>query len=134
MQDDVRLGVRAEGEERDQLVEELRLAHGTSVRTRLGSVETQYVGTLQPANSADRGRELSGAVHDLRSSSATVVLSTPIDVGSFFRLELAGETGDLPTTFARCDRVTMLGETRFECRLQFVQPIELPEGSRPASQ
>lgn len=124
-----RLGEEFKSEVSDsaKVVEELRLSQRAQVQTLRNVLDVPAGIAVRPANSAERcANTMAGSCREVRSTSVVAVLSQPVAVGSFFQLSFDTEQLDLPPTFGRCDRCSLLAEDEFEVRFHFLQPIVLP--------
>jgi hypothetical protein len=115
-----------------KVVEELQLAQGSALDKLRSVMPVQASVVARPADSIQRDTSaVTGTTRELRPTSVVAVLSRPAAVGSFFELSFDAGDLDLPPTFGRCDRCTILDELEFETRFQFLQPIVMPGTGGP---
>ncbi|HOW69698.1 MAG TPA: PilZ domain-containing protein [Phycisphaerae bacterium] len=83
--------------------------------------------TLQPGNSSERNkRQVSGTTADISEGGGKVLLPEPCGVGDIYLLSFNRQELDLPITFARCVRCSLIRENAFEVGFRFFAPVELP--------
>ncbi|MCA8976333.1 MAG: hypothetical protein KDC98_16560 [Planctomycetes bacterium] len=120
--------VMMDSQEKQQLLEQLQLAKSVSMSTVRAFSGVAVPVTIRPADSMARERTVAeGTTRELHSRSVVIEVTRPVAIGAFYEIELSGMSLGLPVVFGRCDHITMLAEDRFEARLQFLQPVTLPE-------
>jgi hypothetical protein len=128
MSDEPGPDVMVDGQEKQQLLEELQLARSAAYRSVCAVTRTAVSVTVRPADSMCREQVLAeGVSRELHSRSMVLEAARPVAIGGFFELRFDGVNLGLPVVFGRCDQITMLAEDRFEARFQFLQPVTLPE-------
>lgn len=111
------------------LVEDLERNTAEEVRRQRSHTRFQIrtAVTVQPGNSSDRNRHLAtGMTADISEGGGKVLLPEPCGVGDIYLLTFNREEIDLPVTFARCVRCSLIREGAFEVGFRFFAPIELP--------
>lgn len=84
--------------------------------------------TLLPGNSsALLDSRIQGVTGDLSEGGCRVLSPVPLRVGDVYRLEFDRRTLNLPVTFARCVRCSLLRDDAFEAGFAFFVPFALPE-------
>lgn len=113
----------------DELLDdvELRVRSDVSRARSLTSQRLKVAVTIRPANAVDRGTTMGIAqTTELRRQGMTCMHKQPIMVGSVFHLAFERSELAVGPTLAVCDRCSMLADSSFELRFQFVQEIDLP--------
>ncbi|MCA9244971.1 MAG: PilZ domain-containing protein [Phycisphaerales bacterium] len=83
---------------------------------------------LQPGNASDTlTLKMQGVTGDLSQGGCRALFPLPVKVGDIYRLSFDQQEVDLPTTYARCMRCTLVREDAFEAGFKFFAPITVPE-------
>lgn len=123
---------RTEGRDLDdalQLVEELERNTSDEVRKQRSHARFQIKATVtvQPGNTSDRSRfQTQGSTVDVSEGGGKTVLADPCRVGDVYLLTFDRRELDVPITFARCVRCSLIRENAFEVGFRFFAPVELP--------
>lgn len=124
--------IRADGKDLTdalELVEDLERNTSDEVRRQRSHARVQIKAcvTVQPGNSSDRGKyQAQGTTVDLSEGGGKVLLPEPCHVGDIYLLTFDRRELDLPITFARCVRCSLIRENAFEVGFRFFAPIGLP--------
>ncbi|MBK9127181.1 MAG: PilZ domain-containing protein [Phycisphaerales bacterium] len=84
--------------------------------------------TLMPGNASDLLKfKMQGTTGDVSCGGCRILFPLPVGVGDVYRLEFDRRQLDIPLTFARCVRCSLLRESAYEAGFQFFAPISLPQ-------
>lgn len=115
--------------QQSDLLDELDVRCHTNVATirQANPKRTDIEVTVRAGNACDRGE----AIAEFRTSQCNEVglngiSAHPIMVGSVFLLSFGQDQGTAPpAVLAVCERCSMLGQSSFDLRFRFTQPLEL---------
>jgi hypothetical protein len=106
---------------------ELRCRSDVSEARRIVAYRTKVAVSIRPGNIAERAdRYLAGNTTEIRRHGMVCLTSQPVMVGNVFNVTFERSALAPSSTLAMCDRCTMLGDTSFELRFQFVAAIDVP--------
>lgn len=84
--------------------------------------------TLRPGNASERLKFKAQCVTgDLSEGGCRVLAPVPLRVGDIYLLDFDRQALDLPLTYARCVRCSLLREDAYESGFAFFSPVALPE-------
>ena len=88
---------------------------------------------LQPGNASEVLKfKVQGVTGDLSEGGCKALFPTPVRVGDVYRLQFDRQTLDLPLTFARCVRCSLVKEDSYEAGFRFFTPVTLPSTTEAA--
>lgn len=84
--------------------------------------------TLQSGNASQLfDFKIQGVTGDISIGGLSALFPVPVRVGDIYRLEFDRLQLDLPLTFARCIRCSLVRENAYSSNFKFFAPITLPE-------
>ena len=90
--------------------------------------------TLQSGNASQLlDFKLQGTTGDISEGGLGALFPLPARVGDIYRLEFDQEKINLPMTFARCVRCSVVREEAYDCGFRFFRNISLPDNLASAA-